>query len=106
MEVSKAHRFEARARILRALGNPNRLLILDELATGEKCVAELTEAVGLDMSTISKHLSVLKSVGLVRDERRSTQVFYSLLAPCVLGFFSCVESVMEAQVQHQIQLAK
>ncbi|KIX13113.1 ArsR/SmtB family transcription factor [Dethiosulfatarculus sandiegensis] len=106
MKVSKAQRFEARARILRALGNPNRLLILDELSTGEKCVAELTEAVGLDMSTISKHLSVLKSVGLVKDERRATQVFYSLLAPCVLSFFNCVESVMEAQVQHQIQLVK
>ena len=106
MEVSKAHRFEARARILRALGNPNRLLILDELAGGEKCVAELTEAVGLDMSTISKHLSLLKSVGLVQAEKRGTQVFYRILAPCVLGFFDCVESVMDAQIQRQIQLAK
>ena len=106
MEVSKTQKFEARARILKALGNPARLLILDELSGGEKCVAELTEAVGLDMSTISKHLTVLKSVGLIRGERRSTQVFYSLLAPCVLGFFNCVETVMEAQVQHQIELVK
>ena len=106
MEVTKANRFEARARILRALGNSSRLIILDELSGGEKCVAELTEAVGLDMSTISKHLSVLKAVGLVQAERRSTQIFYRLLAPCVLGFFDCVESVMDAQVQRQIQLAK
>jgi ArsR family transcriptional regulator len=106
VEASKANRFEARARILKALGNPNRLIIIDELSQGEKCVAELTEAVGLDMSTISKHLSVLKSVGLVRDERRGAQVFYTLLAPCVLGFFECVESVMEARIQRQIQLAK
>ena len=106
MKVSRAQKFEARARILRALGNPNRLLILDELSDGKKCVAELTEAVGLDMSTISKHLSVLKGVGLISGERQGTQVFYSLLAPCVLGFFNCVESVMEAQVQHQIELVR
>lgn len=106
MQASRINKLEARARILKALGHSSRLVILEELAQGEKCVAELTRAVGSDMSTVSKHLSLLKSVGLVEDERRGTQVFYRILAPCVLSFFDCVESVMEARVQRQIELAK
>ncbi|MCB2229037.1 MAG: metalloregulator ArsR/SmtB family transcription factor [Desulfarculaceae bacterium] len=106
MDASRQNRLEARARILKALGHASRLMIVEELAGGEKCVADLTEMVGSDMSTVSKHLSLLKSVGLVEDRRQGTQIFYRLTAPCVLGFFECVENVMDAQVQRQILLAK
>jgi ArsR family transcriptional regulator len=50
--------------------------------------------VGADVSTVSKHLTVLKNVGLAADEKRGPQVFYSLKAPCALQFFTCVESVL------------
>lgn len=106
MDQVRQQRLEARARVLKALGHPSRLLILEELATGEKCVAELTSSVGSDVSTVSKHLSLLKSVGLVHDDRRGNQVFYRIATPCVLNFFSCVESVMEANLQQQIIVAK
>lgn len=106
MDQARQNRLEARARILKALGHPSRLLILEELSTGEKCVAELTKAVGSDVSTVSKHLSSLKNVGLVHDQRRGNQVFYQIATPCVLNFFSCVESVIEANLQQQIMLAK
>jgi len=104
MDAERQRRLEARARILKAVGNASRLLILEELAQGEKCVADLTQEVGSDISTVSKHLSLLKSVGLVKDDKRGNQVFYSLLAPCVLNFFDCVESVLQARVQAQIEV--
>ncbi len=106
MDQARQNRLEARARILKALGHPSRLLILEELATGEKCVAELTKAVGSDVSTVSKHLSSLRNVGLVHDHRRGNQVFYQIATPCVLNFFNCVESVIEANIQQQILLIK
>ena len=106
MQADRQSRLEARARILKALGHASRLMIVEELAEGEKCVAELTQTVGSDISTVSKHLSLLKSVGLVEDRRQGTQVFYRLMAPCVLGFFQCVENVLNAQVQRQILLAQ
>jgi len=106
MQVDRQSRLEARARILKALSHASRLMILEELSVGEKCVAELTKTVGSDMSTVSKHLSLLKSVGLIEDRRQGTQVFYRLLTPCVLGFFECVESVMNQRVQRQILLAQ
>ncbi len=106
MDARTQARLEARTRILKALAHPTRLLIVEELGRGERCVADLTGMVGSDMSTVSKHLSILKGVGLLADEKRGTQVFYRLAAPCALNFFSCLESVMEANLQAQILLVK
>jgi len=86
---------EARARVMKALAHPTRLFIVDELSRGERCVCDLTEKIGADVSTVSKHLSVLKSAGIVRDDKRGVQVFYRLRVPCILNFFGCVEAVLE-----------
>jgi len=72
-------------------------LIVEELAQGEKCVCELQEMIGADISTVSKHLAVMKKAGLVTDEKRGLQVYYRLLSPCVINFFECVESVIGEQ---------
>lgn len=85
---------KARASVYKALGHPTRLFIVEELSRGERCVCELTAMVGMDVSTVSKHLSVLKSVGLVEDEKRGAQVFYRLLVPCVLTSFGCIDTVL------------
>jgi ArsR family transcriptional regulator len=88
-------RFEARARVVKALAHPTRLFLVDELSRGERCVCELTDLVGADMSTVSKHLAVLRAAGVVAHERRGSQVFYSLRVPCMASFFSCLEGVIE-----------
>ena len=90
------NRLEQRANILKALSHPSRLVMVEELAKGERCVCELQELVGADISTVSKHLTVLKKAGLVGSDKRGLQVFYTLLSPCVMNFFSCVESVIKA----------
>ncbi len=79
---------------MKALAHPSRLFIVDELSRGERCVCELTEMIGADISTVSKHLSVLKNVGIVENEKRGLQVFYRLRTPCVLNFFRCLESIL------------
>lgn len=91
--------YEARAEVLKAMAHPSRLLIVDELAKGERCVCELTEMIGADVSTVSKHLSLLKNAGIVMDEKRGTQVFYTLRVPCVVNFFSCVEAVLKERAR-------
>lgn len=105
MDPRTLARLEARAQILKALAHPTRLFIVEELAKQERCVAELTDLVGADMSTVSKHLALLKSAGILADAKRGTQVFYRLARPCVLGFFSCLEDVMHANLQDQIMVA-
>ena len=95
-------RYEARAKVIKAMAHPTRLFIIDELSNRERCVCELTDMVGADVSTISKHLSVLKNAGLVQDEKRGTQVYYSLRVPCITEFFSCVEAVLRKSAEEQM----
>ncbi len=86
-------RRRGRARVLKAMAHPSRLAIIEALATGEKCVGELQAVVGSDMSTVSRHLSVLRTAGIIADRKQGLQVFYCLRVPCVLNFFKCIEAV-------------
>ena len=104
MDSAIKARYEARAKIMKALAHSTRLFIVDELSRGERCVCELTEMIGADTSTVSKHLSQLKSAGIVADDKRGLQVYYSLKMPCVMGFFGCMESVLHTQAQQQLRL--
>ena len=92
--------FEERARVMKALAHPSRLMMVDELSRGERCVCELTDMVGADISTVSKHLSVLKDAGIVGYRTDGVQHFYRLKVPCVLNMFACVEAVREEQARH------
>lgn len=96
---SRKNHLDARVRVLKALAHPTRLFMVEELEKGERCVCDLTDMVGVDISTISKHLSVLKNAGVVVDDKRGNQVFYRLRVPCILNFFGCVESVLESQLR-------
>jgi DNA-binding transcriptional ArsR family regulator len=106
MDKKTRSRLEARVRIIKALAHPSRLFMVEELARGKRCVCELTEMVGADISTVSKHLSLLKSAGIVRDEKRGNQVWYELRCPCVLGFFDCVEAVMDSLAEEEREAAR
>jgi len=86
--------YKQQARVLKAMANESRLLIIDRLSEGEASAGELVALVGTDASTVSKHLSVLRAHGIVEDRRVGASVFYRLLTPCVLNFFSCATQVL------------
>lgn len=89
--------YEARVRVVKAMAHPTRMFIVDELSRcEERCVCDLTELVGADISTVSKHLAVLKAAGIIGDEKRGNQVFYRLKVPCIMDFFRCVETVIKS----------
>ena len=104
MDSHTQQRFEARARIIKAMAHPTRLFIVDTLSHGERCVCELTEMIGADVSTVSKHLAILRNAGIVADEKRGLQVFYTLRLPCVLNFFRCVETIMRSTAKNQMEV--
>ena len=87
--------FRRQARVLKALANESRLKIVDRLSQGETSAGDLTELVGSDQSTVSKHLAVLRSHGIVDDRREGNVVYYRLLIPCVTNFFSCATQVLK-----------
>ncbi len=105
MDERTRDRYKTRANVIKALAHPTRLYIVDILSREDKCVADLTALVGADMSTVSKHLSQLKSVGIVSDKKCGSQVYYKLKAPCVMNFFSCVEKVLATNYETHLPMA-
>lgn len=84
--------------MLKALGHPTRLLIVDELAqNGARCVCELTELVGSDMSTVSRHLAQLRNNGIIEDERDGTKIFYRLCLPCLGDLLACLSGACDCE---------
>ncbi|MBF0198938.1 MAG: helix-turn-helix transcriptional regulator, partial [Planctomycetes bacterium] len=64
---------------------------------------DLRDMVGSDISTVSKHLSVLRNAGIVCDEKRGTQIFYRLRVKCALNFFSCIEAVLKSKAEEEAE---
>ena len=98
--------YTAKAQVLKALAHPTRLWMAEQLSSGEMCVCEFVDQIEADFSTISKHLSVLKQAGIVEDDKRGKQVYYTLKVPCVLNFMSCVEAVIASNAKAQAELVK
>jgi len=93
--------YAARAKIIKAIAHPTRLFILDELKKNERCVNELTDLIGADISTVSKHLSVLKQSGLVSNEKRGLCIYYSLKYPQIYKMIDCVEEILRHNIEEQ-----
>ena len=64
--------------LLRAMGNPHRLMILSQLIRAERSVGELERVVGLSQSALSQHLARLRRDRLVTTRRSAQTIFYSL----------------------------
>lgn len=72
------------AKLLRALGNERRLMILCQLSEGERSVGELLPAVGLSQSALSQHLAVLREEGIVATRREAQTIWYRIADPAAL----------------------
>jgi ArsR family transcriptional regulator len=102
MELASRERYEARAKIARALSHPTRLMFLDALKQrGEMCVCDLTALAGADQSTVSKHLAILRDAGLVGVRKDGSMSLYSVKCQCLESFFGCIESVLKDNVKAQ-----
>lgn len=86
------------------MAHPTRLMIINVLAEREHCVCELTDLAGVDTSTVSKHLSLLKRAGIVADDKRGLMVFYRLTMPCAMNFMNCLEKVIRERAEEHLAL--
>lgn len=104
--MEKNRLIELKADVLKALGHPTRLAIVEMLAKGEKCVNEINEQIGADHSTISKHLSILKKAGILSDRKQGLNVYYKLEVTCVMNFINCITSVIESRAKRELAALK
>ncbi|GAK56657.1 ArsR family transcriptional regulator [Candidatus Vecturithrix granuli] len=103
MDAQTRDRFALRANILKAMAHPTRLFIVDALSHHEQCVFKLAELIEADMSTVSRHLKILKEAGVIKDEKQGTLVYYHLNVPCV-KFLDCLEMIVRKTVNNTLTL--
>ncbi|MBN1409779.1 MAG: winged helix-turn-helix transcriptional regulator [Spirochaetales bacterium] len=106
MTEEEKYRSEARAKILKALAHPSRMFIVEKIKKKPHCVCELAEMIGIDQSTTSKHLSILKSAGIIEDRKEGTTVYYSLRCACVMDFIGCIENVIKMNLERDLIFMK
>ncbi|MFO7895568.1 MAG: metalloregulator ArsR/SmtB family transcription factor [Candidatus Cloacimonadales bacterium] len=96
MTKEEKERFEELTKISKALAHATRLFIIFKLEEQEYCVNELTEMIDADVSTVSKHLSVLRNAAIISSEKRGNCVYYRLKNRCVLAMFNCLVDAKES----------
>ena len=98
--------YAQRAEIMKALAHPSRLMIVDALAGGERCVCELQALVGSSMPTVSRHLAQMRNAGIIEGRREGSNIYYRLLCPCVANVFSCIDAMMRSEAERMAEVAE
>lgn len=97
IEIDRAKSLERKASqaadLLDALANPRRLMILCELAQGERSVGELVAVVGLQQAALSQHLARLRAEGIVATRRQAQMIFYRLASPAAAAVIKLLAEI-------------
>jgi ArsR family transcriptional regulator len=101
---SETEIFERQARICKAFAHPGRLRILDLLGHGERGSSDLQEALCISNTSLSQHLSVLKSAGVLATRREGKQIYCSLAMPEVKQACQLIRKVLEAHIAESHRL--
>ncbi len=80
------------AEIIKLLGHPERLKIVEVLEGGEATVSEIQEELGTAQAIVSQHLAKLRGVGVVTARREGVHVFYQLTEAKVHHILGCIRS--------------
>jgi|AntRauTorckE6833_2_1112554.scaffolds.fasta_scaffold00771_1 ArsR family transcriptional regulator len=97
--------YEARSKIMKALANKYRLKIVDTLGENLKmCVSDLVEELELNQSSVSKHLNILKTAGVVESKKDGLKVYYSLKTPCIINYFVCIDNVIQSDLEDRMNV--
>jgi DNA-binding transcriptional ArsR family regulator len=90
---AKREASKKRAAVIKALAHPSRLLIAEALMDGEMCVCDLKDLVDADMSTVSKHLGLMRDAGVLVSDKRGLNIYYRLACDCFGQFLGCLDQI-------------
>ena len=85
--------------LLKAIGHPTRLRILERIAERELCVSDLEDALGLRQPNVSQHLAVLRDRGLVIAERRGNMTCYYLADPRIAEVIALMQDILRSEAE-------
>ncbi|MDD5285236.1 MAG: metalloregulator ArsR/SmtB family transcription factor [Desulfuromonadaceae bacterium] len=96
-----------RAEILKALGQPTRLKIIDFLRDGERCVCEIFPAIDEEQSNTSRHLNLMVSSGILFRRKEGVKIFYAVKHPEIFELVDLATLIMTQEIngRHKLLLA-
>ena len=97
--------YRLKAELCKTLSNPERLLIINELRSGEKTVNDLAEVAEVNQSIVSRHLAILRNRGVVESRRQGINVYYSLSDPRMGEACDLVQQILLNQMERNKELA-
>jgi ArsR family transcriptional regulator len=97
---------ELRAEILKALGQPTRLKIIDFLRDGERCVCEIFPAIGEEQSNTSRHLNMMLAAGVLSRRKDGLKIYYAIKHPEILAVMDIVTGIVKVEIHGRHSLLK
>ena len=90
------HQFKAE--FFKALGHPARIDILEQLRSGEQCVNDLQASLGIDQSTVSQQLAMLRNRNIVESRKEGTSVYYRVRDPLIFQLLDVARAIFNTQL--------
>src|SRR5574341_156848 len=97
---------ELRAGALKALGQPTRLKILELLRNGERCVCEIFPAIQEEQSNVSRHLALMKAVGMLVSRKQGQMVQYRVRDPKIFELVDGVSALLKTHIEDRKSLTR
>ena len=97
---------EFRAEILKALGQPTRLKIIDFLRDGERCVCEIFPAINEEQSNTSRHLNMMLSAGVLSRRKDGLKIYYAIKRPEILEVIDIITGIVKQDIYGRHSLLK
>ena len=89
---------EDKVKILKGIAHPARISIVEMLADKELCACDIAEQFSLDRTTISKHLTLMRQLGILEDRRDGQNIYYKLKMTCILSILKCIDTAVTTGV--------
>jgi len=98
MDRNVNNQYSWEAEFFKTLSHPTRIFILYSVKYEQYTVTELAEKAGIDISTMSKHLDLLKRQKIIVGEKNKNNVYYKINIPCVFNFLDCARVVTTCSI--------
>lgn len=96
--------YQAKAEFFKTLGHPARIRVLELLSERDHAVAEMLPQVGIEATSLSQQLAVLRRAGLVVGHKEGSTVVYSLTSPRVAELLAVARSILTEVLAGQVEL--
>lgn len=96
--------FELRANILKALSHPARVQIVEFLKDNKLCACEMAPILGIEQSNFSRHISAMRSAGLLRTWKDGVRLFFDVTDPCVYDLLENVNKILKRRIKSEQQV--